>query len=195
MSEDPLGLQAGINFYRYVGDNPTNISDPSGMSNSMVHFNETYQAAVDLGWSRADALSLAYSVALVDVGTQGTDAAATRIHAMAGRKPNGNMESCQEAYQATVDFVNGLGGMNPSTSQIALALHAIQDSYSSSHQYQPWDGDLTWSHEESDWPTPPEAVTATQNFLRDIRDLGHPWGGGQYLNDVSVCSSGVNALP
>nr|VFK56049.1 MAG: RHS repeat-associated core domain-containing protein [Candidatus Kentron sp. TUN] len=31
LTEDPLGFQAGINFYRYVENNPVNFNDPSGM--------------------------------------------------------------------------------------------------------------------------------------------------------------------
>jgi RHS repeat-associated protein len=30
VSEDPLGFQAGINFFAYVGNNPVNANDPSG---------------------------------------------------------------------------------------------------------------------------------------------------------------------
>lgn len=32
ISEDPKGFQAGINFYAYVGNNPINANDPSGMT-------------------------------------------------------------------------------------------------------------------------------------------------------------------
>jgi len=31
ISEDPLGFAAGINFYAYVGNNPVNANDPSGL--------------------------------------------------------------------------------------------------------------------------------------------------------------------
>jgi len=31
LGRDPMGLDAGINVYAYVGDNPTNNTDPSGM--------------------------------------------------------------------------------------------------------------------------------------------------------------------
>jgi RHS repeat-associated protein len=30
ISQDPIGFAGGINVYRYVGDNPTNYTDPSG---------------------------------------------------------------------------------------------------------------------------------------------------------------------
>jgi len=30
ISEDPLGFEAGINFYAYVGNNPVNFNDPTG---------------------------------------------------------------------------------------------------------------------------------------------------------------------
>ena len=31
LSEDPLGFEAGVNFYAYVGNNPVNANDPSGL--------------------------------------------------------------------------------------------------------------------------------------------------------------------
>ena len=31
LSEDPIGFQAGVNFYAYVGNNPTNWKDPDGL--------------------------------------------------------------------------------------------------------------------------------------------------------------------
>lgn len=32
LSEDPVGFQAGVNFYRHVGNNPIRFRDPSGMN-------------------------------------------------------------------------------------------------------------------------------------------------------------------
>jgi RHS repeat-associated protein len=31
LSEDPLGFEAGVNFYAYVGNNPVNANDPMGL--------------------------------------------------------------------------------------------------------------------------------------------------------------------
>jgi RHS repeat-associated protein len=31
ISEDPLGFKAGINYYRYVRNNPANFTDPKGL--------------------------------------------------------------------------------------------------------------------------------------------------------------------
>jgi RHS repeat-associated protein len=36
-SEDPLGFEAGVNFYAYVGNNPLNANDPSGLRTLIVH--------------------------------------------------------------------------------------------------------------------------------------------------------------
>lgn len=42
LSEDPLGFQAGINFYAYVDNNPMNASDPTG--------HDTYNVGASLGF-------------------------------------------------------------------------------------------------------------------------------------------------
>ena len=36
VSEDPLGFEAGINFYQYVGANPVNGNDPSGLDTKIT---------------------------------------------------------------------------------------------------------------------------------------------------------------
>lgn len=38
ISEDPMGFQAGINFYAYVGNNPVNANDPTGLAGLYVYF-------------------------------------------------------------------------------------------------------------------------------------------------------------
>ena len=36
ISEDPLGFEAGVNFYAYVNNNPINASDPSGLATQIT---------------------------------------------------------------------------------------------------------------------------------------------------------------
>jgi hypothetical protein len=140
-------------------NSPTNLVDPCGKSKSAVHYRETLEAARGEGMSLVEANELTLAVDAVDApfiypGTQGTDWQHTRMHAMAGRKDNGQMQTCQQARHSAIDYVNQFTGINPSVSQMAQAIHAIQDSYSYSHGYQSWDGNLTMDHEKGDWPVP-----------------------------------------
>jgi RHS repeat-associated protein len=42
ISEDPIGFGGGVNQFRYVGNNPQNAVDPSGLYNEDVHYYLTY---------------------------------------------------------------------------------------------------------------------------------------------------------
>ena len=62
---------------------------------------------------------------------------------MAGRKPNGNRQSCQEAYDGAKKQILE----DVSNNRLDKALHTIEDSYSPSHAgYQLWDGGWTSLH-------------------------------------------------
>lgn len=70
VSEDPLGFEAGINFYAYVDNNPVNANDPTGMvaETPWDLFNVGLGAASlgynisqkNWGWAAVDAVGLAY---------------------------------------------------------------------------------------------------------------------------------------
>jgi len=49
ISEDPIGLAGGINQFAYVGNNPQNAKDPSGMYEIDVHYYLTYYLAKKTG--------------------------------------------------------------------------------------------------------------------------------------------------
>lgn len=49
ISEDPIGLQGGLNLYRYASDDPVNHVDPSGLYESDVHYYLTYFLAIQTG--------------------------------------------------------------------------------------------------------------------------------------------------
>jgi hypothetical protein len=42
ISEDPIGFGGGVNLFAYVGNNPQNAVDPSGLYNEDVHYYLTY---------------------------------------------------------------------------------------------------------------------------------------------------------
>jgi len=131
LSEDPIGFAGGqINLYGYVADRPVDETDPQGTSLTPIHWWETYNAARAVGFSASDAWALAQAVGAADDGTQGTDARSANGHGMGGRKDNKNQQTCSEAYSGTADFI--------ASSDLASALHAIEDSYV--HGYAPWDG-------------------------------------------------------
>lgn len=50
LQQDPAEFDAGDpNLYRYVGNNPANDTDPTGLYNQDVHFYMTYYLALKAG--------------------------------------------------------------------------------------------------------------------------------------------------
>jgi RHS repeat-associated protein len=180
ISEDPLG--AG-NPYAYVDNRPLNFTDPQGLFPYWDHKNLTHQAAINAGYSETDANNLANLAAGVDFlpGSQETDAEDTNLHAMAGKKSNGQQQSCSEAYAGSqAQIAKYIQNGNPAA--IGAAIHIIQDSYSPAHAgYQPWDGGYSrwhipglshlWGDGAASYSSARlNAHVATQQFLRDVRD-------------------------
>jgi RHS repeat-associated protein len=141
ISEDPAGFAGGqTNLYSYTSNSPTNLNDPTGHYGLEWHFYITYTAAVQAGWSPEDALDLAARTAGVDIGSQDPGAAMANMHAMSGRKPNGKMQNCSQAYNgAQKQFESDL--QSSSMEGLAKALHMIQDATAPAHAgFQPWNG-------------------------------------------------------
>jgi hypothetical protein len=85
---------------------------------------------------------------------------------------NGQSQNCDQAYNSARDFVNN-------TTDPFAAIHAIQDSYASGHQYQMWLGGLpSLNHIMGDSVYLPAAEAATEWYLRDL--------GYNHLQDASA---------
>ncbi len=168
ISEDPIEFSSGdANLYVYTGESPVNLIDPSGNSNSAIHIAETYLAARDARLGIMQSVGLALDSALVDIWSQGTTANETNIHAMAGTVPNG-YQTPERALEGTAYIVDN-NGLN------AYSIHAIEDSYSSSHDYQRDTSSWTWlwpSHVLGDAAYHPEARNEVAQYIRD-RLTGH----------------------
>jgi len=105
ISEDPLGFRGGdVNIYAYVGNNPTNLADPTGQWSTEVHnaiIKEAFGKCLDdhqLFW-------LKEANGYVDGGTFHSGAWMERYAYQHGmRAPN---QSIEEARRLADDFISG----------------------------------------------------------------------------------------
>lgn len=133
ISEDPIGFGGGdVNLMAYVGNNPVNFSDPSGLLAFPWHFGITFVAAMNSGRGFGESLGLAWNATVVDFasGSQGRSAAATVQHAMAG--PG---QSSAQAIADANDYIQ-----SNISSNLPGAIHAAQDLATPGHAGQPWSG-------------------------------------------------------
>jgi RHS repeat-associated protein len=136
IAEDPIRFRGGsTDLYAYGVNSPTNFRDPSGRSYSWIHWLETFNAFLNVTGDPVMANAMADLVAAADLGTStGTSWRDTRRHAMAGRKDNGQRQTSCQAFDSTSGFVSEAASMHSAIGD-AAAIHDIQDSYASGHQY------------------------------------------------------------
>lgn len=66
LQSDPLGVQAGLNTYAYVKNDPLNRVDPLGLYDKIVHYDMTYFLAVVAGLDAETAKTLATATQYID---------------------------------------------------------------------------------------------------------------------------------
>ena len=154
VGEDPIGFNAGqMNFFAYVGNNPTNSVDPSGLWGRPVHMEIIREAFKCLSESQRE--HLANSNDEVDGLLNGGAWREEYSYQHGMRAP---WETVDEARKKADDWINGhmgrardlapngcrFGGNNippKALDEFGLALHTIMDMTSPSHEgFQVWHG-------------------------------------------------------
>ncbi len=135
ISEDPLRFIAGPNFYEYVGNNPINHRDPTGLFLSPWHFYITYTAMREMGYGVGESASAGWKSMKPDYRPGSMSPERANEHSMA--QPG---QSCAEAQRAINDYIRDQI-VSGTPEGAANARHAIQDAFAGGHGADKvWDG-------------------------------------------------------
>ncbi|NOT59712.1 MAG: hypothetical protein HOP19_05740 [Acidobacteria bacterium] len=139
LSEDPVGLIGGINFYSYVSNDPLNSLDPSGLGEIDTHYYLTYYLVKKHPcFSEVDAKTIANA-------DQGVDEDPATMPGF--KNPYAN-----EHYHALHSFshtkylkdlwsnMNQAGSRDIALSRFGVYLHYLQDTYNHSGFVNSWVG-------------------------------------------------------
>jgi RHS repeat-associated protein len=143
ISEDPIGLAGGINSFAYVGNNPQNKIDPSGLYDIDVHYYLTYYLAMKTGcfqdWE-------AREIAEHD---QRSDEDADKKPGLGGTKAQRRRNVMFHAFGTSGENVRRTAELLAQASRnggniyaLGTYLHFLQDSYSHSD----YAGNTIWGH-------------------------------------------------
>jgi len=172
ISEDPIGLAGGVNQFSYVGNNPQNGKDPTGLYEIDVHYYLTYFFALKTGCFTADEARL---IADADQATDENDETKPAFglteqqrtqnreyHDLqpGNHEGQGSPELWQQAMNGPTNYV-GLGRY----------LHFLQDSFSHAGYESDVNGHLSGGHyydkTDSDVPRALRMAGATWNALNE----------------------------
>jgi hypothetical protein len=158
LQPDPLGLAPDTNLYRYVGDNPANATDPTGLYDDDVHFYMTYYIALSIGLgkikTRIEALAMGAALGPIAAGTP-REASIAEIIAFADNytdynrttqpltldntikakyhfrvSPDGKVVAGPMSMEAKQIITDAFAQKTISPWLLGIGLHAYQDSWS-----------------------------------------------------------------
>lgn len=171
MQVDPLGYSGGTNLYAYVGNDPLNATDPTGLWSPAAH-DALLQHAFGARLLAPDIRILQQSSRQFDRATQGFGANMAPLHSM--RAVNQTPEAAIAARDAFIDRTISQaqqlaqGGDRPAALRLlGQALHPIMDSSSPIHttpdgQPRLW---APWSFQEH---SPADCMLCGSERVQDI---------------------------
>ncbi len=131
ISEDPVGLAGGINQFAYVGNNPQNAKDPSGLYEIDVHYYLTYYLALRTRcFNDAEAREIANGDQGVDENLEtrpsyGNSERQKQVNAFYHGFHPGSHQPYLDAHW-TIATTGGGGSL----SGLGIYLHYLQDTFS-----------------------------------------------------------------
>ncbi len=149
MSEDPIGLAGGINSFAYVGNNPQNRVDPSGLYEIDVHYYLTYFLAMKTGcFSDREARLIANADQYVDENPDTAPGYNRRyqnatFHAL---HPGSHQPFLNSLWQGATSRDNSLHGQNDNLVGLGTYLHYLQDMFSHEGYTDPKWGHAAGTH-------------------------------------------------
>ncbi len=191
ISQDPIGFNGGMNQFNYVGGNPVNKTDPSGLYEIDVHYYLTLYLA-----QRSGCFSQGQAVAIANAD-QGTDEDPATAPGFNNRYANGKYHALNPAASPGVGS-DSIGSTYLDFKEFGQRLHYYQDTFShtgfssdiygharAGHYYDKTDSDIS------------RALQMTEGTWRLLQEfggrLGCTCGRGWSSSEGGVISQFVNA--
>ncbi|MFN0138453.1 MAG: RHS repeat-associated core domain-containing protein, partial [Pyrinomonadaceae bacterium] len=170
MSEDPAGFVGGMNLYSYVGNNPTQFTDPFGLFPSIWPFDYHQQitaGALNGVASPRDIQNISRANEDFDAQTQDLEHANSHAMSFPGQSPDAARARANAFVRDKICLARKYKGMGLNTDamyQMGAAVHTMQDYESPAHNgfQEAWPYTY-WDIFVNGWHYPKETALYTED--------------------------------